>query len=333
MKKFLAFLGILILIIIVAVIVLGLIEPKDVTIQRSTTIKADKGYVYDQVSKFHNWPHWSPWFAADSTIQITYQGEDGQPGSSYHWVGDEKKTGEGNMENTGVKDGEMDYKVSFIKPFKSEATGMLKTEDAGNGETKVTWTMHSHMNFPMNAMLAFMSMDKMVGKDFEHGLANLKAYSEANSGGYVAIKDTQYPGHTYAGVRKTMGMNDMMKFFANTYGTLGKTLNSQIAGPAAGLFYKWDTVAHQADIAAVFPVMDTTKPVKGISFITVPSSKAYMVEVTGPYSSSGKAHNALMKHVGETKANLSLVIEEYKVGPYQTPDSNKYVTDIYYLYQ
>lgn len=333
MKKFLAFLGILILVVIIVGIVLGIIEPKDVTIKRNTTIKADKGYVFDQVSKFKNWPHWSPWILADSTIKITYQGEDGQPGSSYHWVGDEKKSGEGDMHNTGIKDGEIDYLLSFTKPFKKEATGSLQLSNDDNNETKVTWTIHFHTDFPWNAINAFINMDKMVGKDFEHGLANLKAYSEANSGGYVAIKDAQFPGHTYAGVRKTMAMNDMMKFFANTYGMLGKALNSQIAGPAAGLFYKWDTVAHQADIAAVFPVMDTTKPVKGVSFITVPSSKAYMVEVTGPYSSSGKAHNALMKHVGETKANLSLVIEEYKVGPYQTPDSNKYVTDIYYLYQ
>lgn len=333
MKKFLAFIGILILIVIVAVVVLGIIEPKDVTIQRSTTIKADKGYVFDQVSKFHNWPNWSPWLKMDSTVKLTYQGEDGQPGSSYHWVGDEKKTGEGDMKNTGVKDGEMDFLLTIIKPFKSQATGMLKTDDAGNGETKVTWTMHSHMNFPMNAMLAFMSMDKMVGKDFEHGLANLKEYSEANSGGYVAVKDTQFPGHTYAGIRKTMAMSDMMKFFQDSYGMLGKTLNSQIAGPAVGLFYKWDTVAHQTDLAAAFPVMDTTKPVKGTTFMTVPASKAYMVEVTGPYSGSMKAHTSLMKHTMDAKSKLSLVIEEYKVGPYQTPDSNKYVTDIYYLYQ
>lgn len=333
MKKVLAFIGILILVVIVAVIVLGIIEPKDVTIQRNTIIKADKGYVFDEVSKFKNWPHWSPWFAADSTIKVTYQGEDGQPGSSYHWVGDEKKTGEGDMRNTGIKDGEMDFKISFIKPFKSEATGMLQTTDAGNGETKVTWTMHSHMNFPMNAVLACMNMDKMVGKDFEHGLANLKAYAEANATGYVAIQDAQFPGHIYAGIRKTMPMADMMKFFADSYGMLGKALNSQIAGPAAGLFYKWDTVARQTDMAAVFPVMDTTKPVKGVAFINIPASKAYMVEYVGGYSGSAKAHTALMKHVMEKNAKLSLVIEEYKVGPYQSKDSNKYVTDVYYLYQ
>jgi len=332
MKKFLRFLLILILLIAAIVVILGIIEPKDINVERSLTMNAPREVVWNQLVNFKNWTNWSPWYRMDSTMKLDYQGTDGQPGSSYHWVGDAKKSGEGTMTNAGADSGTLKYNLAFMKPRESKADGWIKTEETG-GQTKVTWHMHMHCGFPWNAMLAFMDMDKMLGKDFEAGLKNLKEYSEAHAMDMPSadIKETQFPGHIYCGVHKTVGWNDMHQFFMDAYSMLGKELNSRIAGPATGLYWTWDTVKHNADMAAVFPVTDTTKAVKGAGFFNVSASSACMVAYNGAYSGMMAPHMALMKYCASKNMKVKLVVEEYIKGPHEEKDSTKYVTNIYYL--
>lgn len=335
MRSFLRFLLGLIILIILAIIILGIVEPKDVIVQRSVNINAPQNVVFDQIVKFKNWPHWSPWYQMEPSVQLTYSGNDGEVGSSYHWVG--KKTGEGTMENAGVKNNnELDYVLHFIKPFKSTATGFLKAVDTA-GQTKATWSFTTHYTFPFNASLAFINMDKMLGSDFEKGLANLKKYCEgaaATSGGTATIQEVQFPGHIYAGIRQNnVSWNDMNKFFSDAYGQLGNKLGSYINGPAAGLFYKWDTANHTGDIAAAFPIADSSKKINSVTYINVPASKAYMIPYKGGYNGIGSAHNALGQRLMSENKKMSLVIEEYVNGPYQDKDSTKWLTNVYYLYQ
>ncbi len=330
MKKVLRFVLILVIAIIAAVCILGLIEPNDVTVTRSTLIKAPKEAVFEQIVMFKNWPHWSPWYQMEPTVALTYSGTDGQPGSSYNWVG--KKTGQGEMKNLAVNGTKLDFMVSFLKPFKSEAKGILEATDTA-GMTKATWTFSSHSPFPMNAMMAFMNMDKMLGKDFENGLANMKAYVEANpsvSAGAVEIKEVNFPAHVYQGIRKVIGWNEMDKFFGDAYGALAKDLGPKISGVAVDICYKWDTALKQADMVAAFPVADTTTKIKGAAIFNVGASKAYMAVHKGGYGNMMVEHNALMKHVMGAGKTMTLALEEMVVGKPE-PDSTKWVTNIYYL--
>lgn len=331
--KILRFLGILILVLVVIVLVLGLVMPKDVVVTRSTSINAPKDVVFNQVVNFKNWPNWSPWLEKDPNTQLEYSGTDGQAGSGYKWKGG-KETGEGEMTASAVKDGEMDYDLHFIKPMEGKSTGSFIVADSG-GMSKVTWTMNMHMSFPMNAMGIFFNPDKMVGKDFERGLERMKTYCEAHAAegampAGIDIKEADYPGATYAGIRKTVKWEDMSKFFMDSYGMLGKEAGARISGPAVGIYYKWDTVNHQADMAAAFPVSGTD-PVKGATMMSIAPSKAYMSVHTGGYSASGAVHEAMGKHLADNNKQMSLVIEEYIKGPGEEKDSSKYVTNIWYL--
>jgi len=323
MKKFLRFLGILLLIVIVAIVVLGLVEPKDVIVERSTTINAPQAVVMDQVTNFKNWNNWSPWYKMEPTMKMEYTGTDGQPGSGYHWTG--TKTGEGTMTNTGVDNGTMKFDLKFMKPHEANADGWFKTKDA-SGQTKVTWGLHMHCSFPMNFMNAFMNMDKMMGPDFESGLKDMKTYAEAHAtaANDIKITETQFPGHIYCGVHKTIGWNDLSKFFMDTKNQLGQP-------PTWGLYWTWDTVKHQTDMAAVFVVADSSKRMKGASYINVPSSSACMVAYTGPYQGMMSPHMALHKYCASKNMKVKLVMEEYLKGPGNEKDSTKYVTNIYYL--
>jgi hypothetical protein len=333
MKKFLRFLVILIAVVIAGVLILALVEPTDATVTRTALINAPKNAVFGQIVNFKNWPNWSPWYQMEPTMKITYSGTDGQAGSGYHWVGGEK-TGEGEMTNKAVTGTQMDYDLAFVKPHSGKAQGFIKADDTA-GMTKVTWSVSMHCSFPMNAMLAFMNMDKMLGGDFENGLSNMKKYVESHptAGSDVDIKEVDFPLHTYLGVRQTVNWSDIQKFCGDTYGMVGKEAGPKINGPAMGIYYTWDTVKKCADMFAGFPMYDTTKPVKGASFVNVAQSKAYMAVHKGSYSNSMKYHMALGKYVAGKGQHPALVIEEYLVGPHQEPDSNKWVTNIYYLVQ
>ncbi len=335
MKSFLRFLLVLLGVIVIGIIVLGVVEPKDVTIQRSIVINAPKTAVFEQVVKFKNWPHWSPWYQMDTNVQMTYNGTDGSQGSNYHWVGDPKRTGEGEMSNTGVEGTKLNYALHFIKPYDGQAQGYFDATDTGNSQTKVVWSISMHQKFPMNAMNAFMNMDKMLGGDFDRGLQNLKKYVETNAGPATdaAITEIDQSAMTFAGVRKQMGWSDMTKFFMDTYPMLGKTLHPDANTHAYGLYYNWDTLHHTTDVAAVFPIKDTTAHIAGITYFHVPAGRAYVAVHNGGYSSEGREHNALMQYIAAKNQHPGLVMEEYIIGHYAEPDSNKWVTRIIYIVQ
>ncbi len=333
MKKFLRFIGILLLVLVLIVIILGLIEPKEVTVERSIVINGPREVVWDQMVKFKNSPNWDPWMAADPSAVRTYFGTDGQPGSGYSWVG--KKLGEGNMTDTGIDGNKMKYWLHFEKPWfmKSDASGFYKVEDAGNGQTKVTWNYYQHMDFPKNASQVIMSPEKMLGNMFDSGLNNLKKYVEsgkAGTGSAGTVKEVEFPTHNYAGIRKTVTMADMMKFFEEATATLNTNLGG-IIGPEATLYYTWDTVKHTTDMAVVYPIADSIKSAKGVSIFHINAAKADMIVHKGGYGTLSSSHMAVNKYMAEKGHQMGLSIEEYTVSKKQEPDSNKWVTNIYYI--
>ena len=333
MKKVLRFIGILLLILVLIVVILGLIEPKDVTVERTLVINAPREVVWEQMVNFKNGPNWDPWSAADPSATRNYFGTDGQPGSGYSWEG--KKMGVGTMKDTGISGDKMNYSLHFEKPWSGDASGFYKVENNGSGGTKVTWNYYQHMNFPMNGMQAFMSMDKMLGNMFDSGLVNLKKYVEsgkAGAGTNATVHETQFAAHNYAGIRKTIAMSDIMKFCEESNATLSKELGG-IIGPETSLYYTWDTVKHTTDMALVFPIADSIKSVKGASVFHINASKAVMLTYKGGYSGMPAAHGAINKYMAAHGQKMGMAIEEYTVNKPQEPDSNKWVTNIYYLIQ
>jgi hypothetical protein len=333
MKKFFQFLFILIGIVTLAILVLGLIEPTDVCVSRTVMIRAPRDTVFEQIVKFKNWPNWSPWQKLDPGMKTTYMGIDGQAGSGYHWAGDENKVGEGEMMSDDIGQTQMKYQFHVIKPWQLDATGVLTVKDTINNMEKVTWTITKHTSYPFNAMSMFLDMDKLMGPDFEKGLQNMKSYVESRvtASSFIEIKQIDYPAQIFEGLRKTISWDDRTTFFNAAYQQLAINMTEKITGPATGLFYTWDTITKTADVAAAFPVTDTSGQMKGISVFQVAASKAYMAVEKGGYAAAGTIHNALRSYVARKGEKTSLVIEEYKVSPKQEPDSNKWVTDIYYL--
>lgn len=166
-------------IVAIAVIILGLAlaQPNTFTVTRSTTIKAPAEKIYPLISDFHNWTTWSPWEHLDPKMVRTYSGTASGTGAIYNWEGNDQ-VGAGRMEITGVAaPSKIDIKLDFLKPFESHNTTVFTLEPKGDS-TNVVWTMTGPSAFITKLMGVFVSMDKMVGPDFEKGLASMKAVAE-----------------------------------------------------------------------------------------------------------------------------------------------------------
>lgn len=167
-----------ILIGIVALVpILAMIAPKTYEVSRSIVITKPKKEVFKYLKSLKNQDEWSPWGKRDPNMEKSFTGTDGEVGAISHWKGN-KEVGEGEQEIKKIVDGDrIESELRFLKPWKSTSDAFMMTEDSDGG-TKVTWGFKGYNKFPMSIMMLFMSMDKMIGKDFEEGLGDLKTILE-----------------------------------------------------------------------------------------------------------------------------------------------------------
>jgi hypothetical protein len=162
---------------VVLVLLFAASKPNTFRVQRQAVIKAKPDAVFAQLDDFHKWARWSPWEKLDPMMTRNFSGADSGKGSIYEWEGN-KKVGQGRMEITDlVPNAQLLIKLDFFKPFEAHNTAEFVLESIGDS-TNITWTMHGPASFAIKVMHVFMNMDKMVGKDFEAGLANLKSIVE-----------------------------------------------------------------------------------------------------------------------------------------------------------
>jgi uncharacterized protein YndB with AHSA1/START domain len=146
-------------------------------IERTATIKAPPAKIFGMLEDFHRWTSWSPWEKLDPALQRTYSGAASGKGAIYSWEGN-RQVGAGRMEiQESAPSSRLAIKLDFLRPFKAQNAIEFSLKPLGDG-TNVSWVMTGNSNFMSKMMSVFMSMDKMVGKDFETGLANLKAEAE-----------------------------------------------------------------------------------------------------------------------------------------------------------
>ena len=166
----------LVVIVIVFVIIVAT-RPSAFTITRSALIVAPAEIVFAQVNDLHKWDAWSPWAKLDPTMKQTHEGAAVGVGAIYSWDGN-KDVGAGRMTITESRTNEaIRIKLEFLKPFAAVNDIEFTFKPDGN-QTTVTWTMSGKNNFMAKAFCMFVNMDKMVGSDFEKGLASLKTIAE-----------------------------------------------------------------------------------------------------------------------------------------------------------
>lgn len=164
--------------IILLILILAAIAPKTYNVFRSIEIDRPKDEVFHYLKFLKKQDEWSPWGKRDPNMEQKFTGTDGVVGAISYWNGN-KEVGEGEQELTNIVDGErIESELRFLKPWKSTSDAYLLTEEVDAQKTKVIWGFTGNNKFPMSIMMLFMNMDKMIGKDFEEGLASLKEIME-----------------------------------------------------------------------------------------------------------------------------------------------------------
>lgn len=156
---------------VVLAIVVAL-QPSTYQVSRSAMINAPAERVFIKVQDFRSWSEWSPWYKLDPKAVHGYEGPSSGVGAVYTWAGNDK-VGEGRMTLTQAHPFEtIDIELSFKRPMEGTADVRFIFEPADD-KTRVTWEMSGHNGFVGKLFGLFVNMDKMIGSDFEKGLASL----------------------------------------------------------------------------------------------------------------------------------------------------------------
>lgn len=169
--------GVVLLAAIAIILGLAATKPDTYTVTRRIEIAAAPETIHPLVSDFRNWTAWSPWEGLDPSMRRTYSGAQSGVGAVYAWEGNDE-VGAGRMEIVRMSaPRDIDIRLDFMRPFESANETRFEFEPRG-GTTQVTWQMNGPMPFISKIMSVFVSMDSMIGPDFEKGLARIKALAE-----------------------------------------------------------------------------------------------------------------------------------------------------------
>ena len=318
--------------IAVLLAVLMFVLPQEYHVERQVTIKAPEYLVKAQTIRFTNFTQWSPWTELDPEMKTTFTGTEGEVGSRYEWSGNDE-VGKGSQEMTAKTDERVDIDLIFIEPWEDQATTYFTFTESGEG-VDVTWGMDGKMSPPMNLMGLFMNMDKMIGNDYEKGLAALKKrcekmVAEQISRGYK-IEYVDFAPKKLLMKKTTVSFAEMQSFFDNGFSELySKVLSAENEYPY-GIYYEWDMENQMTTMAVALPSKDE---IEGLETQEI-GGKALKIFYTGSYDGSAEAHYAMDDYIKANGLNNQfLVVEEYVKGPMVEPDSSKWETNIYYFMQ
>jgi effector-binding domain-containing protein len=336
---------IILLSLLALLVVLGLMGPSTYRVERSAVVAAPPEVVYGYVSRLESMKQWGPWQEMDKDQVQSLEGADGTVGAVWKWEGD--TVGKGSQTIMSLEPNRsVRCKLHFVEPFESISTATYDLQAVGDS-TMVTWGMEGENGFMGKVMGVFMDMDKMIGPDFEKGLANLKGLAEKEQadkaaavagktfGGYV-IETIERPEMVYVGKRSKVKFSELEKFYGSSFGAAGAAIGTaglNMAGAPSGVYFQWDEKAQVADLFAGMPVVapaDVKLP--GMEVYTVPASKMLHIAYYGSYDGSMRAHMAMDEMIqAKGFTHYGNVIEEFITDPMAEPDTTKWLTNIYYM--
>ena len=177
MFEIIAIIAVVLAIAIAILLILAATKPNTFSVQRATTVKAPPERIFPLINDFHQWGSWSPYENRDLAMKRSYSGAADGRGAVYGWEGN-KNVGSGRMEILDTSEpSKIVIKLDFFTPFEGHNTAEFTMLPQGDA-TNLTWRMHGPAPFMSKVMQVFINLDKMIGKDFEIGLANLKRLTE-----------------------------------------------------------------------------------------------------------------------------------------------------------
>lgn len=258
-------------------------------VTRSIEINSSKAKVKNIIADFHHWDKWSPWLITDPNANVEVE----EDGKFFKWTG--KRTGSGEMTISSESENRVEYKLQFLKPWKSKADVKFDLNEK-DGKTTVDW----HMKRSMPFFLFFMTkkMEAYVGMDYERGLKMLKEYAET---GHVRSKleflgEQQYPGTKFIGLKRKVALSEMPKYMSKDFEQLMNYISNHknLANQEwFAQYHKFDLLKDQVEYTAGVGVIEYPDDVPTNWLKSeIPTAKMNTVRHIGPYDHIGNAWGA-----------------------------------------
>ena len=317
------------LIIIAVLVIIAYLLPRQYKVERSITIGADKALVYDLTCNMKKWDLLTPWTKnVDTTALFELSGNDCEVGTIWKWNGEILGNGE-LIVTESVPGKSFAYDLTF-DDGKYQSKGEF-TYDEVNDSVLVIWTDQGDLGFnPLNRYMGLF-MDKMMGPDFEQGLAKLKQVAEERHG-WPPIKETYTEDQIVLVIRDSAGPESYGHVMGRGYGEIMQFIKMKRLTPKGhpfAIYHSWDSITH-------FSVFDLGIPVeyadggKGrIRAEEIPGQKVVMADYFGPYEQTEKVYHALDTYVAQ--GGLEIIgnpWEIYVTDPMTEPDTAKWNTQI-----
>ncbi len=336
--KILKKIGIGLLGLILLLVIISFFLPSKVHVSRSLEMKAKPETVFALVNNLKAWDQWSPWHKIDTNSKMVYSDIVEGTNAFYTWNSENPKVGNGKLtilESTAP--GYIKTQLDFEGMTPAYAEYFFESTPEG---VKVTWTMDSDMGMnPIGKFFGLM-MDKMIGPDYEKGLASMKEIAE-NTVEKVTIagfdfEERQMEKMFVLGIREKVKIADINSAkFGEWYGIIGQSIAKQkveMAGPVLSIYYSYDNV--NTDVEAAVPVSGNAKDEGNVKYHELPATKALVVKYYGNYSNIEPVYNAAFEYIGKQgmKSN-GAPMEMYITDPGMEKDTAKWLTEVVFPIQ
>jgi effector-binding domain-containing protein len=333
------------------VLTLASLKSPEYKVERSTVIHAPVAVVWNQISRWKQFNNWNPWAALDSNAVYQFEGNDGAQGSSISWKGNDK-IGAGSMRTWRIESlKSVDAELLFTAPWESKSN--TRMEMSGNdGQVQVSWTMYGKQSLLERSFGLFMGgMDKMVGKDYEQGLINLKRVCEQGHAAPVQqeaapiateqgipLYEVNLPARKYAGIRNvvTAAQLESGEYLKQTVLSLmaGMAQNGlRVSGSVFVFHYMNDAASGMMDIAVCMPVeIPKGKTAGNLYLFELPQRRAIAAEQKGIQANGGPARRALNEYISTKGIQTEpFTLEEFLFDPLSSKQTDALKTRQYKL--
>lgn len=324
------------LVLVGVLLIVSFLLPSSYKVERSTEINAPASVVFNQVNTLKNWENWSPWRDIDPTMVTTYNETASGEGAKAMWTGDKSGTGEQTI-TASEPARHLQMKLVFKEPNKMESDEHWMFEEK-DGKTKVSWVMEGKLDWPIGRFFGLF-MDKMLGKDFEKGLAKLKEVSEnsaasgkTSSGEKGEITEKEVKAQPIISIREVVTPDKISAKLGEMYGKLMAYLKKNEAEPAGmplAIYHEYAPDKNRVDMEAALPVSKELKGEGPVKFGKTYEGKVAATVHWGSYESSEATYNAIEKWMKDNKKSpAGPPWEVYITDPTMEKDTAKWQTEI-----
>lgn len=288
---------------------------------KSKVIDQPIDLIKSSLCDFKQWRRWSPWLIMEQDATLIYNDKQGQEGATYAWSG--ILVGAGSMVITDIMPREIHYKLSFVKPFKSEAKVVFEFVQTSDG-TEVVWHMYGNLPWWMFWMTKMMK--SYIGMDYERGLMMLKEYLETGdvASHVVILGEMEIEEQTYIGIPHQCSIDEMPSLMKQDFERLMRFMEDHqitLDGIPFSIYNTFDLMNNTTDFVSCIPFKGDMELPSGFISSTLPSARVLKTKHTGRYEHLGNAWSTAFNFVKMKKIKLikkPMGIEFYLNDPQDT---------------